>query len=131
MQNINQFRKRLVNEQTRANDLQSIKGDISVVPGRVMINNAGEAYIDINFPVRFVDLPNFTSGFETQEGQGIIEGQMPTGTAHVSAWKTIERLPVSVFYTGAKIQVVTTGQFYQKMILNFSFTGTAITNPSL
>jgi len=131
MQNINQFRKVLANEQTRAADLQTVKSDVAVVPGRVMINNAGEAYVDVNFPVRFITLPNFTAGFEILEGQGIIEGQMPTASAHVSEWKTIERLPLSVFYTGAKIQVVTIGQFYQKMILNFSFTGTSITNPSL
>jgi len=128
---INQFRKQFVNEQRRALDLGSVAADYATVPGKIGINAAGEAYVDVNFPVRFTSLPAFTSGFEMQEGSGIISGLMPTGSAYVAEWKTIERLPTTVFYTGAKIHVVTTGIYYQKMILNYEFKGTAITNPSL
>lgn len=128
--NTNQFRNSLNNETTRFKDLGSVRADVVEVPGRVMINGMGEAFIDLDFPVKYSTLPNFTSGFETPEGQNLILGAMPTGRAFVSEWKTKEHLPFSVYYTGAKICVVTTGQFYQKMILNFSFSGTALSNPS-
>lgn len=129
--NMNQFRQQYRNENLRIKDFSQVQSDYIVVPGKVMINAAGEAYTDVNFSIKFVSEPSFTYGFSLQEGQNIISGEMPTGTAHVSAWKTKERLPISVFYTGAHIQVVTTGQFYQKMILNYEFSGIAITNPSL
>jgi hypothetical protein len=129
--NINQFRQQTRNESLRRRDLSTVQADHAVIPGRILVNAAGEAYADVDFSVRFTSFPSFTYGFELQEGQGIISGEMPTGSAHVSGWKTIERLPVSVFYTGATIQIVTTGQFYQKMILNFEFSGMAMTNPSI
>jgi len=127
---ITQFRKSLNNDNLRIQDLNSVKADFAEVPGRVMINGSGEAHVDVDFPVKFTTLPFFKPGFERQEGQEFISGQMPTGRAYVAEWKTVERLPLSVYYVGAKIHVVTTGQFYDKMILNFSFTGTALTNPS-
>lgn len=129
--NINQFRSAHNNEQRRRLDLSGVAADVAVVPGRVMINAAGEAYADVDFGVRFTTLPYFTVGFEVSEGEVLVPGEMPTGTAHVSQWKTIERLPISVYYTGATIRVVTTGQFYQKMILNYQFVGTALSNPSI
>lgn len=128
---INSMRNMLRNEETRRRDLSQVAADYAIIPGRVMINAAGEAYTDVDFGVRFTTLPYFTYGFEMKEGEVYVPGQMPTGSAHVSAWKTIEKLPVSVYYSGATIRVVTTGQFYQKMILNFQFAGTTITNPSI
>lgn len=129
--NIHQFRKSYNNDITRLKDIQSTVASISEVPGRVMINGAGEAYIDVDFSVRFTSLPYFKSGFEVPEGQGVIVGQRPTGEAYVSEWKTIERLPSSVYYVGARICTVITGAFYQKMILNYSFTGNTLSNPSI
>lgn len=128
--NINVFRNEFYGEQTRAKDLQSITSSHSEVNGRVMINAAGEAHADVSFAVRFVEPPSVKFGFSLVEGQGIIPGKMPTGTAYVSEWKTIERLPFSVWYIGAKIDIVTTGLFYQKMILNYSFSGNTLTNPT-
>lgn len=129
--NLNQFRQAYNNERTRVHDLNSVAATYAEVPGRVMINAAGEAYVDVNFGVKFTSLPYFKSGFEMQEGSGIISGRMPTGEAYVAEWKTTERLPFSVFYSGARIHIVTTGLFYQKMLLNYSFTGIALSNPSI
>jgi hypothetical protein len=131
MDYIKNFRRALNAERLRDKDISQTIADYAIIPGRVMINAMGEAYADVNFQVKFVDLPYFTYGFETKEGDRTFAGESPTGTAHVSEWKTIERLPNGVFYTGAKIQIVTTGRFYQKMILNFQFAGTALTNPSI
>ena len=131
LMNIEQFRTSFAAEQSRIRDIKSVAPASAQVPGRVLVNTTGEAFIDVDFPVRFSTIPYFTCGFEIMEGEVLTPGDIPTGRAFVSEWKTIERLPFSVYYTGAKICTVTTGPFYQKMILNFCFTGTALTNPSI
>ena len=128
--NIEYYRSQLNNDQTRAVDISSMASAHSEVAGRVMINAAGEAHADVSFAVRFTEPPSVKFGFSLVEGQDILAGRMPTGSAYVSEWKTIERLPFSVWYIGAKIDIVTTGLFYQKMILNYSFSGKTLTNPT-
>lgn len=125
------FRKSYNNDCVRQRDFVSVAADNAMVTGRTMINGAGESFVSVEFPVRFCQLPSFSYGFEMKEGEVIINGQKPTGSAVVSEWKTVERLPFSVYYTGAVIQVVTTGQFFQKMLLIHSFSGMALTNPSI
>lgn len=127
--NINTFRSQYNSEMARIKDLGDMGASMSEVSGRVMINAAGEAYADVAFSVRFVEPPSFKSGFGLVEGADIIPGKMPTGSAYVAEWKTVERLPFSVWYVGARIHIVTTGLFYQKMTLNYSFSGKTITNP--
>lgn len=126
-----QFRRAFNNELVRSKDLRSVAADVTNVNGRTMINGAGESFVSVDFPVRFTKLPTFTYGFEMKEGEVLIDGLKPTGSAVVSQWKTVERLPLSVYYTGAVIQVVTTGQFYQKMLLIHNFDGIALSNPSV
>lgn len=131
MTNMYNFRKSYNNDRIRHRDLSMVAADNSLVTGRTMINGAGESFVTVEFPVRFTQLPSFSYGFEMKEGEAIINGQKPTGSAVVSQWITKENLPFSIFYTGAVIQVVTTGQFYQKMLLIHNFSGMALTNPSI
>lgn len=128
--NINQFRAQFNNERTRVNDLQSVAASLTNVPARVAINSRGEASSTIMFPVKFTTQPYFSYGFEIQEGEGVMPGRLPTGSAYVDEWIKVERLPSTIFYVGAKVVIVTTGLAYQKMILNANFTGTALSNPS-
>ena len=142
--NINSLRNSLRSEETRRRDLQSVAPSVAMVPGRVAINGSGEAYVEVAFSIRFTSLPYFTFGFERQETSSVEpvagsipsnstppKGQLPTGSAHVSEWKTIERLPFGLYYVGAKIAVVTEGLTVSKLILNYTFTGTALSNPSI
>lgn len=128
--NINQFRAQFNNERTRVSDLQSVAASLTNVPARVAINSRGEASSTIMFPVKFTTQPYFSYGFEIQEGEGVMSGRLPTGSAYVDEWIKVERLPSTIFYVGAKVAIVTTGLAYQKMILNANFTGTALSNPS-
>lgn len=127
---IRQFRKLYNNEQTVLRDINSVTASPAQIVGRQAINSTGEAIADISFAVKFTTMPYFQYGFELQEGEGVVPGKLPTGSAFVSEWKTQERLPNTIFYTGARIYIVTTGFQFQKMICNFSFSGTALTNPS-
>lgn len=141
---INQIRKTFLNEQRRAMDLSTVAPKESTVVGRAAINGAGEAYVDVTFPVKFADLPYFTFGFELKEfihrpdavgvitgGGKPIQGQMPVGSAYVAEWKTIERPPYSAYYTGARICCTIEGPAATKMIINYSFAGVALSNPSI
>ena len=127
---MNQFRQALNNERTTISDIGMMSSNYSDIAGRLPINSFGEAVADVTFPVKFTSQPIFRYGFEMQEGEGIIAGEMPTGAAVVQSWGTIERLPSTIFYTGARLMIVTTGLKFQKMILNYSFSGVSLTNPS-
>lgn len=140
----NSLRRAFRSEQLRTNDLNSVAPSLAVIPGRAAINGSGEAYIDVTFSVKFVTLPYFSFGFELQDVKSIyhttgeiptantpISGQLPTGSAHISQWKTIERLPYGLYYTGAKIGVIIDGPSIAKMIINYTFTGKTLSNPSI
>lgn len=127
---IRTFRQQYNNENMTRHNIGSVAAGAAQVPGRLAINSAGEASATVMFPVKFTTQPYFTYGFELQEGEGIIGGKRPTGSAYVYEWVKIERLPNTIFYVGAKISVITTGLKYQKMICNYSFSGTALSNPS-
>lgn len=127
--NIDQFRSDFYAEKTRVHDLRNMAPSEANVSGRVMINAAGEARALITFPVKFTTVPLFTYGFSVAEGMEPVPGRMPTASAYVARWTTIERLPFSVMYTGAEIHIVNEGAFYQKIALNYQFVGKAITNP--
>lgn len=128
--NIRQFRNRFNQERTTTHDINNVSAGTAQVPARVPINSSGEATATIHFPVKFTTQPYMSYGFELQEGEGTERGIFPTGSAYVVQWLKIERLPNTIFYTGAVVTAVVTGMKYQKTILNLSFTGTALTNPS-
>ena len=124
------FRQRFNQEKTSMANITSVVATTAEVPARLAINSKGEAQGTIMFPVKFTTQPYFTYGFELQEGEGIIPGRRPSGSAYVEEWIKVERLPNTVFYVGAKVYAVTDGLQYQKMILNALFSGTALSNPS-
>ena len=95
--NIHHLRNKIQTEKVRALDLSNVKADHTRIPGRLMINGAGEAFADVYFNVKFIELPYFTYGFERKEGDKTFSGQMPTGSAYVASWKTIDRPPTDVY----------------------------------
>lgn len=127
---IQHFRKQFNNEKLVSNDVRSMMASYAEVPGRIGINSSGEASTSIRFPVKFLEQPHFKFGLELQEGEGVIPGKFPTGSAFVQEWLTEERLPSTVYYVGARIIVVIDSLRFQKTILNYSFSGTALSNPS-
>ena len=124
------FRQQYNREKTLIHDIGNTRASHAEVPARLAINSKGEASGTIMFPVKFTTQPYFTYGFELQEGEGVIVGRRPSGSAYVEEWLKVERLPNTIFYVGARVFAVTDGLQYQKMILNASFSGTALSNPS-
>ena len=122
----------LRNERSRVHDrlaLDDMAGTYRVLHGQFMINSAGEAEVEIDFPFKFTEKPLMSFGFEMRDGEPYVRGQMATGSAMVIDWKTEERPPLNRFYTGCTLGVVTSGLQYQKMIGVFHASGMAFTNP--
>jgi len=137
------IRKSFLADQRRALDISSVAAGTSMVTGRAAVNGSGEALVDVQFPARFTTLPYFSFGFELQDTSeanpeapitsvnAASKGLLPTGSAHIATWKTIERLPFGVYYVGATVGVIVDGASNGKIIINYSFSGTALSNPSL
>ena len=123
------MQRRQQSQQLRMNDLAETASSITQVGGKIKINNAGEAYIEIEFPVYFTDIPSVSFGYEINDVKSIAKGSAPTVTAEIYEWETYERPPSSRFYTGAKMVVVSTGPPLIKFIVHWQATGIAFTNP--
>lgn len=128
--NISQFRNKFNSENTTRSNLASVAASQAVSSHLIPVNSAGEAMESVRFPVKFLDMPMFTFGLQLQEGEGVIPGRRPSGSAYVESWITEERLPHTIFYVGAVIVGILEGPSFQKIIMNASFTGLALTNPS-
>ena len=120
-----QLRNGIRNDQRRMMDLQEVTAGNVTIPGRFMINNAGEANAEISFPVQFSQLPYLTFGFEMQNPEVIVKGFAPTFSAYIIDWKTIERPQYSRLYTGCTIKVVGEGPPNTKYICVWNAVGVA------
>ena len=128
---VDRLRNEQRSQQRRAIDLTETAASPAPVSGKFMINNAGEAKVDITFPVFFSDIPYVTFGFEIQGANQIISGHAPAMSATVYDWDTIDRPPFSRFYKGAYIVVVSTGPPGTKFICTWTAMGTAFTSPTV
>lgn len=125
------FRKSMRLNESRLSDAREMAAADSVLDGKFLVNNTGEAYKDVFFPVLFSTIPSVSFGFEMQEGEKTIDGQVPAFTAHAYDWLTIERPPISRFFNGMKVRVVSSGPAYHKFIVHWRVSGIAFTNPVL
>lgn len=99
--------------------------------GRVLVVNAGEAAVEVNFPVLFSQRPIFGYGGELDENHHATLLSYPTISAVVTDWVTVPTgVGLEPRFRGARIAVVTTGVPDQQMWLHFSFEATAIRNPT-
>lgn len=101
------------------------------VSGRVLVDGAGEAAIDVPFAVVFSERPIFTFGGELDVNHTPEATNFPTVSAVVLSWDKVDDID-NVFdgrYKGARIAVVTTGKVDMKMWVHYSFQGRAMRNP--
>lgn len=115
-------------QQDQARQLEDATGRVHTISGEFLVDGAGEALVPVNFPVVFIEKPRFHFGGELSPGSVITDGQFPTVSAVVGTWTYMER-QVQPFYRGATLCVVTTGPAEQKMMIHWTMTGRAITNP--
>jgi hypothetical protein len=95
--------RRMRSETNRRIDLSTVAADVTHYSCRIPVNNAGEARPIINFPCRFGQLPTVTFGFELHSSDH--QGKMPVFAASVDEWITIDRLPGSRLYAGARFLI--------------------------
>lgn len=100
--------------------------------GRVLVKGAGEVVVTVDFPIWFIERPNFSFGGELAEGDFIKEKSFPTVSGVIEEWvmKKEQRLGGG-YFTGAKIIVVTTGKIDQNVWLHWRFEGKALSNPTI
>jgi hypothetical protein len=122
------LRKQLNDAQLKSRDQQNLVPSQMIVSGQFLVNAAGEARVDVVFPVKFTDKPLVVFGFEMKDGDFYIPGRMAQPTGIVLAWNTEDRPPISRQYVGCTIGVVSTGPSYQKLMGTWQATGPAFTD---
>ena len=123
------FRRSYKNETQRAINLDSMafsQGDIS---GKFTVNNTGEAFKNVYFPVSFSQVPGITFGYELKPYDKFIEGSRPSINAYVNNWIVEDKPPFKRKYLGANITVISTGPKFHKFIVHWKATGLAYSNP--
>lgn len=115
-------------EDVRRIDSMTVK--VTRVSGRVLVVGAGEASVDIEFPIVFCEMPIFNFGAALADGHSPLAGSFPTISAVVSTWEIEGAGPgVTGRYTACGLAIVAGGQEDQQMWLHYSFEGKAIRNP--
>lgn len=114
---------------------QDVQATTHVVNGNSLIVGTGEVLIDVRFPVAFIKAPSVTTGGELSAESIAVPGQFPTLSAVVNQWY-IEDPDLDLYggslrryYRGAVMACVVTGPGTQKMLLHWTFSGMALTNP--
>lgn len=99
------FLRQLRKEDNRRRDLSSVAADITHYTCRIPINNAGEARPVVMFPenCKFGQLPSVTFGFELYSSDH--RGRMPVFAGSVDEWITVDRLPSTRLYVGARFLI--------------------------
>lgn len=109
--------------------IEAQSGEVFRVQGLFHYDGAGEASVEVNFPVWFIEHPFPTFGGELAPNQSPTAGEFPTVSVVVLGWK-MQDYPGGVsYYIGAYLGVVTTGPADQKMLVSWQVEGKALNNP--
>lgn len=111
------------------NTQQAIEVAPTTLTGLVTIEGAGEATVDVTFPIWFVEEPGMFFGGRLGPNQTVSSGNLPTVSVVVLFFREVEVDP-SVYYVGARLAIVTSGGAEQQMIVHWHAEGKAIANPS-
>ena len=114
---------------------QNTEGTTHVIPGFRELLGAGESLVDVKFPVAFIQMPVFVYGAALAPGSELIDGSYPVVSAVVAYWdvsqpdKESNNSVSRQYFTGAQVAVTTSGPETQRLIMNWQFSGLALTNP--
>lgn len=98
------------------------------IDGLFMITGSGEASVFVNFPVKFIERPNLSFGFELDPSAVVAAGSYPSVSAVIGGWAK-EGPSNKRTFTGATILVVSTGPVTQKIWVHWTASAKATTNP--
>jgi hypothetical protein len=106
----------------------TIQGQDFTVSYALPVAGAGEALVDINFPVWFSQEPTVSQGGVLRPNTVLVQGNYPEFSIWVFRWKTRERNS-HVYYEGATLACVVKGDPDQRTTLHFLAQGPALQNP--
>lgn len=117
----------LVERDRYVRNMRSMQIQLMKLIANVTTSGAGEARVEIGFPIIFTERPSFSYGGEMDVNQPLTAQSFPTVSAVVSEWITEGEMQKK--YKGAWVAMVTTGPSTQKMIVHLHFEGKAFRNP--
>lgn len=112
-----------------ANRLDSITGKVHSIEGFFDIEGAGEAILEIKFPVWFIEKPTFGFGGEMAPGQVLVTGAYPMLSVLVHHWLMHDYPGGVSYFAGAVLIIVTTGPDDQRLVGHWRARGRALRNP--
>lgn len=102
-----------------------------ILQGEFLVEGEGEVLRAVSFPIFFAQKPHLTFGGSLEENQQLIAGSFPTVSVVSANWVVEKRGTQTYLYKGCDLAVVVTGaRGAQKMWVNWTFTGTGLTNPT-
>lgn len=113
-----------------ANRLDAATGKLHSIQGFIEISGSGEALLDVNFPVWFLERPTFTYGGEMAADQVLVAGQYPMLSVLVHRWLKKDYPNGVSYFAGATLIIVTTGPAEQRLLGHWQAQGKALRNPT-
>jgi hypothetical protein len=108
-------------------DEQSVRN--GTVQGFVELDGAGEALVDITWPLTFLEKPVFAPGLELADNNWLEDGNFPLWSATVVRWNA-PMLSGYPSYRGALLGIVVFATPDTQSILHFTFEAQSYTSPT-
>lgn len=126
------IQRRLHRQADYRTQIEDSLATVTSVDGFFLTDGAGEAIQVVNFPVRFIERPNFVFGGEHHLDTSGVDGQLPTVSCVINSWITDPPVLTTarLHFIGANLLVVTTGPAAQRIWIHWRATGRALTNPT-
>lgn len=122
------FRRRWNQQKADSWGLGAMSAGPTRCSGQFQLDGAGEAEVQITFPVSFSAKPLLSFSGEVRDGDILVSARMPSISMMVLRWTVEDNPPYSVLYTGAVLGVVTSGPPGTRMYATWHMDGTAFTN---
>lgn len=102
-----------------------------IVEGKVLLeasSGSGQAILDVNFPVVFVEEPVPTFGYVLEENEAV-QGLLPSCTSIVVNWVKQSKTDDRVYWTGCRLGVRVEAWEGILFWASYQFSGTSLQNP--
>jgi hypothetical protein len=90
---------------------RAVEGGVFIVEGVIALTGTGEATVDVNFPVRFIEKPVLVGGGGAADNQRIVVGEYPRWNVGVLRWHRVidEEFPDQPTYKGCTLLIIVEG----------------------
>lgn len=129
MSNLELFRRRMNMARADTKGFNDMAAGPTRCSGQFLLDSAGEAEVQVNFPVKFSQKPLLSFSGELRSADMNTITRMPSLGVMVLSWIMEDNPPFSVLYTGAVLGVVSEGPPGQRMFVTWHMDGVAFSNP--